>query len=110
MLMGYCGLDCSKCEAFIATRNNDNVHRQKVAAEWSKTFNADLKPEHINCEGCTGSGVKLCYCENMCEIRKCALEKKVTHCGECPDFACEQLTQFFKMAPVAEQNILQARG
>ena len=31
--IAYCGLDCEKCEARIATVNNDNELRKKVAAE-----------------------------------------------------------------------------
>jgi len=29
--IAYCGLDCEKCEARIATMNNDDALRQKVA-------------------------------------------------------------------------------
>ena len=34
-LIAYCGLDCEKCEARIATMNNDDELRQNVAKEWS---------------------------------------------------------------------------
>ena len=34
--IAYCGLDCEKCEARIATMNNDDALRQKVAKEWSR--------------------------------------------------------------------------
>ena len=30
-LIAYCGLDCEKCDARIATLNNDNALREKVA-------------------------------------------------------------------------------
>ena len=29
--IAYCGLDCEKCEAMLATINNDNELRKKVA-------------------------------------------------------------------------------
>lgn len=35
-MIGYCGLDCVQCEAFIATKNDDNALRAKVAEEWAK--------------------------------------------------------------------------
>ena len=41
-MIGYCGLDCEKCDAYLA-------------------------------------------CEHMCEIRKCALEKGVSTCGDCSE-------------------------
>ncbi len=31
-VIAYCGLDCEKCEARIATVNNDNDLREKVGA------------------------------------------------------------------------------
>ena len=33
-LIAYCGLDCEKCDARIATLNNDNALREKVAELW----------------------------------------------------------------------------
>lgn len=34
--IAFCGLDCEQCEARIATVNDDNDLRAKVAEEWSK--------------------------------------------------------------------------
>lgn len=34
--IAYCGLDCSTCEARIATINNDDNLRNEVAKKWSK--------------------------------------------------------------------------
>jgi hypothetical protein len=48
-MIGYCGLGCVECKAFIATKNDDNTLRAKVAEEWAKLNNAPIKPEHINC-------------------------------------------------------------
>ncbi len=50
--IAYCGLDCEKCEARLATINNDNELRTKVADKWSKLNNITITPEMINCEGC----------------------------------------------------------
>ena len=30
-LIGYCGIDCEKCDAYIATKNNDQSLREKTA-------------------------------------------------------------------------------
>jgi len=46
-MIACCGLDCSKCEAYLATQEEDDVKRTKVAKEWSVRYNADIKPEHI---------------------------------------------------------------
>lgn len=84
-MIAYCGLDCEKCDAFIATKNNDNVLREKTAKLWAKLNNAPILPEHINCDGCKVEGVKTFYCENLCAIRKCAIEKDINTCGDCSD-------------------------
>ena len=104
-MIAYCGLDCEKCGAFIATRNNDDSLRAKVAEEWSRLFDSPMKPEHINCTGCRSTGVKTYYCDQLCEIRKCAMERSVTTCAQCPDFPCNRVDEFFRTAPKAKQTL-----
>ena len=84
-MIGYCGLDCEKCDAYLATVNDDQVLREKTAKLWAKLNNAPILPEHINCEGCRANGAKTVFCGNMCGIRKCALNKGVATCGDCPE-------------------------
>ena len=55
--IAYCGLNCEACEARIATVNNDDNLREKVAKEWSEMNKADITPEMINCAGCRIAGV-----------------------------------------------------
>ena len=75
--IAYCGLDCEACEARLATVNNDNELRIKVAEEWSKLNGVEITPEMINCSGCRIPGVKTVYCDSLCLIRLCAREKQV---------------------------------
>ena len=49
--IAYCGLDCETCEAHIATVNNDDDLRIKVAKEWSELNGVEITPEMINCAG-----------------------------------------------------------
>lgn len=81
-MIGYCGLDCEKCDAYLATVNNDQVSREKTAELWTELNNAPILPEHINCEGCRMNGAKTVFCDSLCGIRKCALEKGVFTCGD----------------------------
>jgi len=99
-LIACCGLDCSNCGAYIATRNNDDNKRAEVAKEWSAMYNTDLKPEDINCNGCRSEGQKFSHC-NVCEIRSCCMEKEVANCAGCDMYACDKLENFFKMVPDA---------
>ena len=90
--IAYCGLDCENCEARIATINNDEALRRKVAALWSELNNANITPEMINCSGCRIDGVKTPYCDSLCPIRACAKERELETCGNCPDMkTCEKL-------------------
>jgi hypothetical protein len=104
-MISYCGLVCSDCGAFLATKNNDNNLRKKQSEEWSKQFGGVIKPEDINCKGCTStSGVTFNYCK-VCEIRNCGTTKKVKNCAYCASYACEKLERFFQMAPMAKANL-----
>ncbi len=101
-MIGYCGLDCEQCGAFIATKNNDDALRVKVAEEWARLYDAPVKPEHINCTGCLSSGIKTYYCDQMCEVRKCATKKAIDTCADCSDYPCSVLDEFFLVAPQAK--------
>ena len=101
-MTGCCGLDCEQCGAYIATQKNDDALRAKVAEEWARLYHAPIKPEHINCTGCQSAGVKTYYCEQLCEIRKCARQRSFTTCAECGDFPCGTLNEILDRAPQAK--------
>ena len=84
-MIAYCGLDCEKCDAYLATKNNDQTLREKTAKKWSELNKVTILPEQINCEGCRADGAKTVFCASLCEIRQCALSKGVETCGSCPD-------------------------
>ena len=94
--IGMCGLECSSCAAFIATKNNDDLLKEKTAKEWTKRYlndNGDksvLKPEDINCTGCLSDDPKYLYC-NECNIRQCCLKKGISNCKECSSYKCDDL-------------------
>lgn len=94
-----CGLDCSTCAAFIATKNNDQGLREKTAKEWTERYRSTrkgrppVKPEEINCLGCLSeTGPIYLYCQK-CEIRNCGLERKINNCQECKEYKCEKLKE-----------------
>ena len=84
-MIACCGLDCEKCDAYLATIHNDDALREKTAKLWSEMNHVPITSEMINCEGCRTDGVKTPYCDSMCEIRKCVLKMEFDTCGDCPN-------------------------
>ena len=90
--IAYCGLDCETCEARLATMNDDNTLRIKVANLWSELNGVEITPEMINCSGCRIDGVKTPYCDSLCPIRQCAMGRNYKTCGECDKIeTCEKV-------------------
>ena len=84
-LIAYCGLDCEKCDARIATLTDDNALREKTAALWTELNGVEITPQMINCSGCRTDGTKTPYCKDMCQIRKCAAGKGFETCCDCSE-------------------------
>lgn len=84
-MIAYCGLDCEKCDAYLATLHDDQALREKTAALWTRLNGVPITPEMINCQGCRADGVKTVFCDSLCAIRQCAMKKGVTTCGGCPE-------------------------
>ena len=104
-LIAICGLDCEKCDAYIATKNNDQALRVKTAKLWAELNNAPILPEHINCEGCRMDGRKTVFCDRLCLIRQCALSKGFETCGECQEKdTCPKVGVIWQNNPQAKEN------
>ena len=105
-LIAYCGLNCETCEARLATANNDNALRQKVAESWSALNGVEITPAMINCDGCRLNGAKTPFCESLCPIRQCALKKGVETCGGCGEKeTCEKLRMITGSNAEARENL-----
>lgn len=104
-MIAYCGLDCSKCIGYVATQSGDNKQLAEVAKQWSKQFKADVKPEHVICDGCRTEKRKSYHCANLCNIRKCCINKNYDSCIECADFACSDVKFILNSVPEAKENL-----
>ena len=69
-MIAYCGLDCEKCDAYLATIHDDQALREKTAKLWSELNNVPILPEHINWQGCRVDGVKTVYSESLSEMHQ----------------------------------------
>ena len=105
-MIAYCGLNCEKCDAYLATIHDDQVLREKTAKLWAELNHAPILPEHINCQGCRVEGVKTVFCDSLCEIRQCALKKGVSTCGDCPELEnCQIVGAVISNNPEALENL-----
>lgn len=97
ILRACCGLNCEKCEARIATINNDDELRKAVAEKWSKMNNEpSITPKTINCMGCRTEGeCKFYFCSHLCEIRKCCMKRGFATCASCSEWkSCPTISPF----------------
>lgn len=108
-MVSYCGLICTECPAYLATVNDDDAERQRVAEAWSKQFGGDFKASDINCDGCLSRGARVFSHCNECEIRKCGMERGVVNCAYCEDYPCEKLSAFLANVPAAKETLEKER-
>jgi len=109
-IISMCGLKCNECNAYIATITNDNVKREETAKLWSQHYSVKIEPEDINCEGCISTGeIVFSHCK-VCKVRECCSSKSLKNCAYCPDYSCEMLESYFKMAPQMKQTLDEIRA
>lgn len=105
-MIGYCGLDCEKCDAYLATLHDDQALREKTAKLWAELNNAPILPEHINCQGCRVAGAKTLFCDQLCQVRQCALARGAATCGDCPELEkCQAVGAVILENPEALENL-----
>jgi hypothetical protein len=98
--IAFCGIDCGKCikgkgeskkkaEQILEDMQESRLdHWQQHEPKQEPFKYNDLKKglkwlTSLDCSGChAGDG------NPKCAIRKCAKEKKVNTCGECPEMPC----------------------
>lgn len=102
-IIAFCGLDCSKCAAFLATQKNDRAELERVAEKWSEG-DTKLTAEDVTCDGCFGERVSK-YARSGCAIRTCGLDKKVKNCAYCGEYKCEKIAKFLQNAPKAVETL-----
>lgn len=104
--IAYCGLDCEACEARIATVNNDDNLRAKVAKEWTELNQVEITPEMINCVGCRIDGVKTPFCDSLCQIRQCGMKNGFETCGDCQNVkSCDKVAAIIGNNEEARSNL-----
>jgi len=109
-MISYCGLDCQSCQIHLATLELDdskrNVMRTSIAQICSEQYGMNMKPEEVtDCDGCrSNTGRLFSGCFN-CEIRSCAMDRKLVSCAYCDEYFCDKLQNHFKTDPAAKTRL-----
>lgn len=112
-MTAFCGIDCSKCSAYLATIQDSQQLRESTAREWSAMFHSDIKPEDIHCLGCQSREEPLFSNCKVCSIRLCGIgggpefvdqkhgqgSLQGLTCAECTSYSCEKLTALLQYLP-----------
>lgn len=88
--IAYCGLNCTECPAFIATRDNNLEKIRALATEWS-TESLKFEPDDILCDGCTKHDERLFKWGYECGIRICCSAKGHPNCSHCECLPCDEV-------------------
>ena len=84
----------------------------KVVEAWS-TEEEPLRLEDVDCDGCTAGGRLHSFCQ-VCDVRKCGLQREIENCAYCDEFICEKLEKLWKSfqtvsAERAKANLVEIR-
>lgn len=88
-LAATCGLYCGACLILRAVKNGDTRLLDEIAQAQSQS---NISASELRCEGCQSDAVTT-WC-HRCYFRACALARDITHCSQCPDFPCQEITDF----------------
>jgi hypothetical protein len=113
-LLSYCGLVCSTCPIYLATRELDKDEQTKKRAEIARScreqYGMNYEASDIDdCDGCSVEGGRLFSGCHHCEIRTCARENALENCAMCSEYSCQKLESFFLHDPAAKIRLDKVR-
>ena len=91
--MGYCGLDCADCGAYIVNQTYDFEFKQEMS-DLCLLAGISLDAKDYGCGGCKAGKNLFGYCQE-CKVRICAVGRDVDSCVLCEDYPCYHLKDLF---------------
>ena len=93
--INYCGYTCPKnCVFLEASVKNDTELKKKAYEIWEMKDRfgvAEFDPDKIFCFGCKTKDKPVGIRLQKCDVRNCAIDKKLDSCIECKELtACEK--------------------
>jgi hypothetical protein len=113
-ILSYCGLICSTCPIYLATREVNKEEQMRKRTEIAKLckeqygMNYDLS-DITDCDGCRAESGRLFSGCHDCAMRKCAKQKAVENCAYCSEYICQRLESFFVHELDAKTRLDEAR-
>lgn len=90
-IISACGNDCKACPRYAIGKINEDL--LKTAELWYRIGYRDrvVSVEEISCHGCKP--------ENWCRynVVKCCAEKRISNCGECAEYPCDNIKKCFEV-------------
>jgi hypothetical protein len=111
-MTAVCGLDCAKCEGYLATQASDEAWKERVAANWREVYNApNIDAAYVTCDGCLGFDGRLGGHCLECEVRTCGVARELPNCAHCPDYdSCKKLAAFIEWVPQVKVTLDEIRA
>jgi hypothetical protein len=91
--IGICGLDCSACYRYQASRSGKLEDLELVKQFYVRIglLQPSFPARDLACAGC-GPGNRCAYPE----VRACALARGAENCGRCESYPCEKIALAFE--------------
>ena len=68
-IRGYCHRVCNECTIYQATQQDDDIRRAGIAATLSEVYDKKIRPEDVNCDGCSTENGRLFMFARDCSVR-----------------------------------------
>jgi len=104
-MIAFCGIVCTECPGYLATRENDEDKRKSVAELWSEQFGTAIRPGDVNCDGCLEHDGRLFRLSLACPVRACGRMRKLPNCGHCGEYPCQKLGFILDAVPGARDTL-----
>ncbi len=94
-MLGYCGIHCDQCPAYLGTVNGDLSLLEKAARSF---HNGAYAAQEWVCLGCQPADQAFLagFCA-QCQIRACAIGRRLQSCAACADFeGCDRIQGFLR--------------
>lgn len=90
-VISVCGLNCAKCDIYIASHGNEQI-RNEIVVRFPKEKTEVINPENIRCNGCRGS--LEAHWSSGCKMMLCARKRGLKYCFQCEGFPCTIVNEF----------------